>query len=299
MSRCELSKAGIRDPHLVRSYRLTRRLNAHYGKTYFLATYLLPAARRPHIHALYGFARYVDEVVDRVEGTTVHTRQLRLAHCSDQFFADLERGHSDHPVYAATIHTIGRFRIDHEYFRAFFRSMQMDLTVDRYDSFEDLSTYVYGSAAVIGAQVVRVLAPESLAALPYAETLGVAFQLANFLRDVNEDLDRGRIYLPLDELSRFGVTEQMLQRRQMTPELREALSWQADRVRKLSEQAQPGIKLLPPRVQPGIETARVLYCGIVDELARHDYDVFAIRASVPLTTRLLTATRIQAQAWRA
>ena len=167
--------------------------------------------------------------------------------------------------------------------------MAMDLTVTEYATYEALYEYVYGSAAVIGLQMVPILEPLSDEAYPRAVDLGVAFQLANFIRDVGEDLDRGRLYLPLDEMTAFGVSREDVERRKVTGPIRELLAHQVARVRRLELASRPGIEMLDPTSRPCIEAARVLYCGIVDEVERIDYEIFDHRATVPTTRRLAVA----------
>ena len=177
--------------------------------------------------------------------------------------------------------------------------MRMDLTVTDYETYDDLFEYVYGSAAVIGLQMVPILEPRSPEAYERAQDLGVAFQLANFIRDVGEYLQRGRVYLPLEELQAHGVTREVLEQRQATPAVKAALAEQVRRVRRLEESSRPGIAMLSPDSQPCIEAARVLYCGIVDEVERIDYEVFDKRASVPLRRRLAVAGPAWVRARRA
>jgi phytoene synthase len=177
--------------------------------------------------------------------------------------------------------------------------MKMDLTVTRYKTYEDLYEYVYGSAAVIGLQMVPILEPSDPRAYEYAQRLGIAFQLANFIRDVGEDLQRGRVYLPMEELERFGVNENMLTNRSVTPEIKAALAFQIARVKKLEQESRAGIALLHPTSRPCIEAARILYCAIVDEVSRNNFDVFTQRAKVPTTKRLKVALRAWVQLQRA
>lgn len=287
MSRGELDAAGILDPHLRASYERCRELNAVHGRTYYLATLLLPPVKRPHVHALYGFARYADEIVDDLSSSlTGQERAALLASWARGFLADVDRGWSDDPICRAVVDTVRRWEIPVAHFEAFLHSMAMDLTIREYRTFEDLYEYAYGSAAVIGLQMVPILGPTAPEAYDRAKDLGVAFQLANFIRDVGEDLDRGRVYLPIDELAQFGVSRSDLEARVMTPAIRKALAFQVRRVRDLEESARPGIDLLHPSSRDCIQAARQLYCGIVDEVERVDYDVFARRAHVPLHRRL-------------
>ena len=290
MSSRELDAAGVVDPHLRESYERCRALNAAHGKTYYLATLLLPPVKRPFVHALYGFARYADEIVDdRSLPLSDQARADRLTEWGQGFLLDVDRGWSDDPICRAVVDTVNRWEIPVAHFEAFLHSMAMDLTVTEYRTFADLDEYVYGSAAVIGLQMVPILGPLAPEAFDRAKDLGVAFQLANFIRDVSEDLDRGRVYLPLDELACFGVTRASLEARAMTPAIREAIEFQVRRVRELEHAARPGIALLHPSSRDCIEAARVLYCGIVDEVERNEYDVFAKRATVPWRRRLAVA----------
>jgi len=186
-----------------------------------------------------------------------------------------------------------------EHFDAFFHSMRMDLTVEQYKTYDDLYEYVYGSAAVIGLQMVPILQPRSERAYAHARDLGIAFQLANFIRDVGEDLERGRIYLPLEELAEHGVTADDVRARRVDDNWREALADQIGRVRKLQASANPGIGMLDPASQPCIAAASELYCGIVDEVEANGYDVFNKRASVPMRRRLAVAGPAAVAALRA
>ena len=286
----ELDAAGIDDPSLRASYERCKKLNAEHGKTYYLATLLLPPAKRPYVHALYGFARYADEIVDDL-GSTLSDQEKAdwLGRWGDQVLADIDRGHSTDPIGRALVDTVRTWDIPTAHFDAFLHSMRMDLTVTEYATYDDLFEYVYGSAAVIGLQMVPILEPSSPDAYPRAQDLGVAFQLANFIRDVGEDLERGRVYLPMAELAEFGVTREVLERRIATPDVKAALAAQVVRVRELEERSRPGIAMLSPDSQPCIDAARVLYCGIVDEVERIDYEVFDRRATVPLRRRVAVA----------
>lgn len=287
----ELTAAGITDPQLRASYAECKRLNALHGKTYFLATLLLPKAKRPFVHALYGFARYADEIVDDLASElSISEKSEVLGSWGSKVLLDLKRGASEDAVGRALIDTVNRFNIPHEYFEAFLHSMTMDLTVQEYKNYEDLSEYVYGSAAVIGLEMVPILGPLHNDAFTAAKKLGIAFQLANFIRDVNEDLDRGRVYLPITELAQFGVTREMLEARVRTPEIVAALKFQIARVRSLQAEAAPGIDLLEPTSRPCIKAASELYCGIVDEVEKINYDIFNKRAKTSTSRRIRVAS---------
>jgi phytoene synthase len=275
----ELSAAGITDPDLRASYRTCRQLNAAYGRTYFLATRLLPDWKRPYVHALYGFARYADEIVDDLASElTLDDKTRRL----DAWATRLLAGSTDDPVLPAIQDTIERWHIPVEYFQAFLASMRMDLTVREYATWDELMTYVYGSAAVIGLQMLPILEPSHSAAAVYARDLGTAFQLANFLRDVGEDLRRDRIYLPQESLALFGLDRQALASGVVDGRVRRLLAFEIARCRELFRCAAPGIRLLHPTSRPCIQTALRLYAAILDEIEKADYQVLDRRVRVAL-----------------
>jgi len=295
----ELKAAGITDPKLQNSYLECKRLNSKHGKTYYLATLLLPPEKRPFVHALYGFARYADEIVDDLDSKlSTKEKTIWLKKWSNQILKDLKAGKSSDEIGMALIDTVKRFQIPIAHFEAFLKSMAMDLTITSYQKYEDLMEYVYGSAAVIGLQMVPILGLEEKyrsdkkfrkIADEAAQKLGIAFQLANFIRDVSEDLDRGRVYLPMAEWKKFGVTRKDLENRVVTPQIKAALKFQIARVRKLQSEAEDGIKYLAKKSQPCINAASELYCGIVDEVEKIDYQIFSKRAKTSNWRRLKVA----------
>lgn len=268
---------------LDESYELCREFNKRHGTTYYWSTKVLPKTKQHHVHALYAFARYADDIVDEIPsqgGRDVPTevRAAALADFGDRFFTDLAAGRSDDPVLKALVHTVRAFDIDTDAFRRFLRSMTMDLTVESYDTWHDLLNYMDGSAAVIGEMMLPILEPTSYdEALPHARDLGNAFQLTNFLRDINEDLDRGRQYLPQEDIRRFGVD---LSARAVIPEFVELMKFEIERCRELYRSAEIGIAMLPERSAKCVGAAHTLYGRILDEIEEQQYDVFSRRASV-------------------
>ena len=290
MSKRELIASGVTDLEMQESYERCRKLNSQHGKTYYLATLLLPPGKRPYVHALYGFARYADEIVDDLSSTLTNQEKSDwLGNWGNEFLRDLKRGKSDDLICKAVVDTVNRWEIPTELFEAFLHSMRMDLTVRQYQTFKDLYEYVYGSAAVICLQMVPILEPTSQIAYERAKDLGIAFKLANFVRDVSEDLNRGRIYLPMDELAKFGVDRTYLEKRIADKNVKDALKFQIKRVKELEEKSRSGIDFLHPSSRPCIEAARILYCGIVDAVEAIDYEVFQKRAKVSIAKRLKVA----------
>ncbi|MFC9437788.1 phytoene/squalene synthase family protein [Nocardia sp. NPDC057030] len=314
------------------AYRECKQIAAAHGRTYFLATRLLSAERRPAVHALYAFARVVDDIVDHAETDVVQRYPSQLRERSDHGHLDppqhglgdeldliekrlriaLDAPETADPawlldspdrrdlVMLAVADTIRRYDIAAQHFWTFLDSMRMDVPGtprfrDRYATMADLYEYMSGSAAAIGLQVLPVLGTvvPIAEAEPAAAALGEAFQLTNFLRDVAEDLDRGRVYLPADELAAFGVDHELLvhchRTRRTDPRVRRALAHLIAINRDVYRRAEPGIDLLEPRVRPAIRTAAVLYASILDRIEATDYAIFSQRAVVPRHQRLGTA----------
>ena len=307
---------------LSESYELCRRLHRRHGRTYYLATRLLPAWKRRHVHALYGFARYADEIVDAMDGAPARDRAARLRAWGDRFLAGLAGVRVDDPILPAVLHTLEVFQLDRADFAAFLRSMAMDLTVAAYPTYGDLLEYMEGSAAVIGTMMLPILgSTEPAAAREPARQLGFAFQVTNFIRDVAEDLDRGRIYLPLADLAQFGLHPADLRvagrvgggpvdggrvaggpavggravggravgGRAGGGPVHDLIAFEVARAREHYRRAAPGIPLLAPGSQPCIRAAYQLYGGILDEIEAGGYDVFSRRAAVPNRRRFAVA----------
>jgi phytoene synthase len=275
---------------LEQSYAHCRQLNKRNGTTYYWATQVLPAVKRHHVHALYGFCRHADDIVDDLAATSTDVRAKALADFGDRFFEDLEAGDSDDLVLKAMVHTVRAFRIDPDCVRRFLASMTMDLTVERYETYDDLLVYMDGSAAVIGEMMLPILEPTDPAALEPARELGNAFQLTNFLRDIDEDLDRGRIYVPQEDIRRFGA-ESAFETRTATPAFVELLRFEIERTRALYRYADTGIGHLPERSARCIRAARQLYARILDEIEAQDHDVFHGRARVATWRKAAMAGR--------
>lgn len=294
MINTELQAAGISGERLRESYRYCRRLNAEHGRTYFLATRLLTPSQRPAVHALYGFARYADDILDDLQSdASVADREARLERLAAKFFDGDE---VSEPVLPAVLHTARTYQIPLTLFEEFLAAMRMDLTVTDYPDRPALNRYMRGSAEVIGLQMLPILGTVGPLrdAEPTAEALGRAFQLTNFLRDINEDLERNRVYLPADELAAFGVDRELLTWCQRTtrtdPRVRQALAAQHAITRAIYREAYKGIALLAPQSRPCVATAFTLYSEILDRIEDIDFAVFSERASVGMGRRLQVFT---------
>ncbi|MGD9618530.1 MAG: phytoene/squalene synthase family protein [Mycolicibacterium sp.] len=303
----ELDAAGLRDPSLREAYRQCRKVNAQHGKTFFLATRLLAPRQRPAVHALYGFARRADDILDDFDARDGEVRADQLQALSTRLFNSLVQNQpcTDDPTLTAVVHTARRYDIGWSLFDDFLTSMRMDLTVTDYPDRAALDRYMYGSAEVIGLQLLPILGtlgPREDAA-PHAAALGKAFQLTNFIRDVDEDLRRGRVYLPADELAAHGVDRDLLSWCQSNgrtdPRVRRALMEQHAIARQIYAKARPGIGKLAPISQPCVAAALTLYSEILQRIEQIDFQIFGQRATVGKARRLSVAGRGIVRSWGA
>ena len=280
--------AGVVDPHLVQGYRRCAELTRRHGTTYYWGARLLPPAQRVDVYAVYALCRLADDIVDEPEKVDVAVPDhpdpgVRLRIFEEQFLAALRDGHSEEPVLAAVADSLARRGTDPECFDRFFRAMELDLDRATWSSWEELRDgYMEGSAAVIGEMMLPVLEPHTPLAKEPARALGLAFQLTNFLRDVGEDLDRERVYLPQDDLARHGADPWL---RTVTPAWRAMMAEQIARNRALYREAARGVAMLPRPGARCVATALRMYSLILTRIEEADYDVFSERLRVPRRTK--------------
>jgi len=259
-----------------KAYTLCSRVTATHSRSFHMASALLPEAARTAVRALYAFCRTVDDIVDEPGTDADHAARLNYWRTVSQTGAAPE----EDLIASAWADTLTRYCIPPRYALQLIDGVARDLTQTRYDHFEDLSTYCYGVASTVGLMSMCIVGFKSEEAIPYAIKLGVALQLTNILRDVGEDLRRGRIYLPLDELAGSGLDERDLEAGIVTPRWREFMRFQIARARGLYADAWPGVKLLEREGRLAIGAAAGLYEGILDVIEGNDYDVFTRRASL-------------------
>jgi phytoene synthase len=239
------------------------------------------------VHAIYGFCRYADDIVDGATGQGDREQALRAL--GARFRRAWETGEPDHPLVAALIESMRQLGLNTSTVERFLGSMAMDLSVKTYSTWADLSAYMDGSAAVIGEMMLPVLCPGARPrTVLAAQRLGIAFQMTNFLRDVGEDLDRGRVYVPEEDLSRFGADPWQ---RAVTPQWEALMRFEIDRTRDLYRQARAGADQLEGRAAACVSAAAVLYERILQRIEANRYDVFTTRARVGLPVKLAVVAR--------
>ena len=289
------------------AYASCRDLQRAHGRSYYLATRLLPPWKRRHVHALYGFTRCTDDIVDECGDAQAlplgAERARRLEAWAGRFYAALDGAEAlDEPVLRAVRHTIAIFGIPRADFDAFFASMRMDLHVRAYADYSALLEYMEGSAAVIGTMMLPILlaphdgrgpvpATVAAAAREPARQLGLAFQLTNFIRDVAEDLGRDRVYLPAADLERFGVRRDDLGAPLASPAVRRLVAFEIERARAHYRDALPGLTVLPARSRRCVRLAYAVYGAILDRIEQAGCDVLAGRAVVPRRQRAAAVVR--------
>lgn len=257
----------------------------HGTYAYYFATLLLPQEQRHATFILYGFFREFDQFVDDPNDTG---GAQKLEELKKEWEAVLVEHSTDHPVLRATAYLYKKYAIPEEYGHDFISAMAQDITVQRYNTYKDLQEYMYGSASCVGLHMSYILGYDE-GALPYAKRLGEAMQYTNFLRDIGEDYDMlGRIYVPLDVMEKHGVTEQMIQEKQVTDEFKHMMQAEIARARGLFEEANKGISMLH-HGQYGVAVASTLYESILDSIEAINYDVLSKRAQVPLARKVTVA----------
>lgn len=286
---------------LTEGYQRAKALTKAYGTTYYWGARLLPSSQRRDVYAVYALCRLADDIVDepgKIEALHPAGHGIligyddpaaRLAAFRARFFETLVGGHTSDPVLAAVVDSVRARGTDPECFDRFFDAMALDLSHTTWATWEELRDgYMEGSAAVIGEMMLPVLEPLTPAAAAPARALGLAFQLTNFLRDVAEDLDRGRVYLPQAELAAHGADPHV---RRVTPAWREFMAAQVARNRALYRQGREGLAMLPDASRCCVGTALVLYSRILDRIEAAGYDVFGGRIRVPTAEKAAVFAR--------
>jgi len=279
---------------LDRAFETCRKINAHHGKTYYFSTLFFPPPVRRSVHALYGFVRYPDEIVDNPPDGSNPGKEL--AEYRYQTVQALKHGDSDIPVLKAFSHVAREYEIPADYPLAFLDAMAMDLSRCSYDTFEDLQEYTYGSASAVGLMMCHIMGLSDWSSLDQARELGLAMQLTNFLRDIGEDWhDRRRIYIPQEDMAKFGYTEQMLCNGIINDAFCALMKFEIERARKIYVSADTGIASITPNCQFPVRLARTLYARILDKIEDNQYDVFGQRARTSALEKAATVVRLRLQ----
>jgi phytoene synthase len=273
-------------PDVRAAYQTCREITRIASKTFYLASLFLGAEKRRAVWAVYAFCRTADDVVDR---TAAAADRIAALDDLERMLIAMSRGRANEPIFIAYADAAKRFAIPLEPALELLRGARMDITIRRYATYEELCEYCYLVASTVGLLVSPILGTSSEAALPFGVTLGRAMQLTNILRDVGEDALMGRIYLPADELRRFGYAENRVFEQVVDANFIALMQFQIARVRELYAEAEPGIALLSPESRYTVRLALSLYRRILTAIELNDYNVFSRRAYVPLRSKIATA----------
>lgn len=274
-------------------FEACRRLHRQFGSTYYFATLRFPREIRRKVHAVYGFVRMPDEWVDNGGPTSQVRKELLLEEYRRQFILGMDGVPPEHDVLRAFCDVCRECEMPIEEPLQFLDAMASDLEVGHYETYADLRAYMRGSAAAVGLMMCHVLELKLTANLRQAAiALGEAMQMTNFLRDAGEDYDRGRIYIPQEDLSSFGVSEADIAEHLVTESWRRLMRFEIARTRALYELADSGIAVLPRRIRKPVKLARILYSRILDRIERQDYDVFTVRARTTRIEKLACAAKV-------
>ena len=271
---------------LAAAYRESTRITKEYSKSFYLSSLLLPPQKRQAIHALYGFCRLSDNIVDSGGSNALENlRRWRL-----MAFRPINEQHE--PVLVAWADTRERFNIPRHYAEELLDGMQMDLTIHTYDTWDDLARYCYCVASTVGLMSMHITGCENPDAHDYAVKLGLALQLTNILRDVGEDAQRGRVYLPREDIEKFGLTYADFCDGRVDQRVVNLLEYEICRAERLYDEARPGIALLSKDSRLSVLMAATAYRGILDQIRQNGYDVFGQRAHVSLGGKLALLPRV-------
>ena len=260
-----------------RSYEYCRRVARRRAKNFYYSFVLLSRPQRNAMCAIYAFMRYCDDLSDEPDATRAAIDKWRA-----DMEGALEGRFSDHPVWPAFYHTVRRFAIPHQYFREMIDGVQSDLEPRRFETFPQLYRYCYQVASVVGLTIVHIFGFDTRSALPLAEKCGVAFQLTNILRDIREDAERGRIYLPEEDLRRFGVTEEDLRAGHRDQAFLQLMAFEAERARAYYNESRPLLDLIHPRSRASLWALIAIYSRLLERIELSNYDVFRRRVRLPL-----------------
>ena len=279
---------------LEEAYAHCQRVTRAEAKNFYYAFITLPKAKRRAIYAAYAFCRLCDDIADEPLPLDEKQRKLREV---DAALARAREGQPDGPVYSALAHAVHEYGIPWEDLAEVARGVEMDLTLDRYETFEDLASYCYRVASVVGIICIHIFGFSDPAARGYAIDLGLGMQLTNILRDLREDAEMGRVYLPQEELRRFGYPEEALMAGEVNDEFIRLMRFQVARARGYFDSGKLLLPLLPVRTRACPAVLGGLYSRVLDRIEDNGYNVFERRIALSTRTKLLLAVRLWLQSY--
>lgn len=269
----------INDTNRVQ-FRFARSLTAHYAKSFYFSAALLPKEKKWATFALYGFCRYVDNLIDHPRERTAAEIKQELDYLRRELEIGYRTGESEHPVLRPFLAVARHYNISKAHPLELIDGVLMDTEKQRYATFDELYLFAYRVAGVVGLMMAPLLGYRNPEAMGHAEKLGIAMQLTNILRDVREDKNMGRIYIPQEELRMFGVSADDILNERMTEEFRNLMKFQTDRAHRYYDEAEDGIRMLDRDAQFAIYSASRIYRGILRKIELRNYNPFLGRVYV-------------------
>ncbi len=266
---------------------------------FFYSFQFLPKEEREAIYTVYAFCRYADDVVDVPEGNTAHSIELkhqRLQWLREEIEA-CYAGEARHPFFRSLYWVVRRFNIPKQYFLTLLDGIERDLIVHRYETFEELREYCYSVASIVGLIVIEIFGYRYEQTKSYAVNLGYALQLTNILRDVKADKDRGRIYLPLEDLRRFGYSEQELLEEVYNDAFIELMQFEVQRARSYYHKARSMLRSDERRRLVAPQIMDRIYYRLLEKIELNNYNVFQKNIRVSMAHKALIALRLWLKAW--
>ncbi|MBN1780040.1 phytoene/squalene synthase family protein [bacterium] len=273
-------------PERLLCYRYSREILKVYSKSFYLSTMLLPREKRDAVYALYGFCRFADNLVDTPRDRSPDELRNEIDALETELKIGYRTGESEQPALCAFLHAALEHGIPIGHPVELLEGVKMDIEHHHYQSFDELHLFCHRVAGVVGLMMTRVLGYLSEEAFIYAARLGIAMQLTNILRDIQEDRWNGRIYLPLDEMTAYGVDPKDLEAERCTPALRNLVRFSAERAHRYYNEAAPGIHLLTPRTRFAIQSASDIYRNILFKIEKNDFNPFLGRVYVPHNAKI-------------
>lgn len=275
-----------KDETLAPAFEYMRLLTQHHSKSFYFSTRLLPAKKRWPVFALYGFCRFADNLIDNPRKRTTAQLKNELNCFKHELDLAYESGDSEHPIIKPFIYIAQKYDIPREYPFDLLRGVQMDIDISRYETFEDLYLFCYRVAAVVGLMMTHVMGYSDDSAFVYAEKLGIAMQLSNILRDIQEDKNMGRIYLPLSELRDYGLSDKDILDEKFNKRMRSFMQFQVERAHRYYEESNTGIPMLDIESRFAVSSAGRIYRGILYKIEKNGYNPFLGRVYVSFSKKI-------------
>lgn len=257
-----------------------------YAKSFYIACQLLPTDKKWATYSVYAFCRFADNLIDKIRDRSLEDLNLELSLFEEELKLGYKFGESEHPALSGLIYSMKKYNMPLEYALDLIKGVRMDLNIKRYDSFDELYVFCYRVASVVGLMMTYILGFKEKETLIYAEKLGIAMQLTNILRDVQEDKQMNRIYLPKDLMDKYGITYQDIIDEKFSDNFKALMKEMVNRAWDYYHESEKGIEMLDANARFAIVAASKIYSGILTQIEKNDYNPFKGRVFVPKSKKI-------------